>query len=74
MDAIFVSDRVPSARLSLRKDGTFAIQEPGVAAAGTYAINGSSLTLQPSGGQAMVGTQFDGKGFLDPHGSHWSRQ
>jgi hypothetical protein len=74
IDATFVCDAVSSHRLELRKDGTFAIQEAGNSIAGTYTIDGSQLRLEPTGGQPVVSEQFDTKGFLDPHGSHWSRK
>lgn len=72
LEATFLCDALPSHRLELRKDGTFKIDEPGGTISGRYTIEASSLKLEPDGHQPLVGQQFDGKGFLDPHGSHWS--
>src|SRR5689334_688587 len=74
MDATFVCVGVPSARLELRKDGTFALQEPGFVVAGKYTINGSMLMLHPDGELETIGMQFEGNRLLDPHGSPWVRQ
>lgn len=55
---------------------TFVITEGGVTIAGTYDVNGKSITLTPSdppGLRPLVGT-ISGKTIIDPEGGRWTKR
>jgi hypothetical protein len=72
LSGTFICDRIPSDVLNLRPDGTFIVREDGNLITGSYIFNGTTLVLVPDDGSPSQTGIFDGSGFVDPNGSHWS--
>lgn len=69
----FVCDPFPSNILDLTLNGTFTVREDGNIIAGAYVFYGGNLILVPNDGSPNQTGLFDGNGFIDPHGTHWTR-
>jgi hypothetical protein len=68
----YIYDQNPSDYTELKSDKTFFVQQTTMSVHGTFEIDGTNLTLNPSSGGVWHGT-IDGNKISDGDGMHWNK-
>jgi hypothetical protein len=72
---VYVRETNKSDSLTLDSDNTFTLHEAGITASGTYAINGTTITLTPTDPAGLSGRNgtVSGNTLIDPGGERWTK-